>query len=50
MKPLIKRYALERNEGEHFGDFTIRCGMIKPTTEGKTFHDDVAEVESDQES
>lgn len=50
MKPLIKRYALERNEGEHFGDFTIRCGMIKPTTEGKTFHDDVAEVESDEEA
>lgn len=50
MKPLIKRYALERNEGERFGDFTIRCGMIKPTTEGKTFHDDVAEVESDDEA
>jgi len=50
MKPLIKRYALERNEGEQFGDFTIRCGMIKPTTEGKTFHDDVAEVESDEEA
>ena len=50
MKPLIKRYALERQDGEHFGDFTIRCGMIKPTTEGKTFHDDVAEVESDEEA
>ena len=50
MKPLIKRYALERKEGEHFGDFTIRCGMIKPTTEGKTFHDDVAENESDEEA
>ena len=49
MKPLLKRYALERQEGERFGDFTIRIGMIKPTTEGKTFHDDVAEVESDAE-
>lgn len=42
MKPLIKRYATERNEGERFGDFAIRIGMIKPTTEGKTFHDDVS--------
>ena len=50
MKPLLKRYALERQEGERFGDFTIRIGMIKPTTEGKTFHDDVAEEESDVEA
>lgn len=50
MKPLLKRYALERTEGEHFGDFTIRIGMIKATTEGKTFHDDVAEEESDVEA
>ena len=49
MKPLLKRYACEREDGERFGDFTIRIGMIKPTTEGKTFHDDVAEVESDDE-
>ncbi|KAF2838652.1 thiamine diphosphate-binding protein [Patellaria atrata CBS 101060] len=40
MKPLLKRYAIERNEGERFGDFCIRVGMIKPTTEGKTFHED----------
>lgn len=42
MKPLLKRYALEREDGERFGDFCIRIGMIKPTTEGKTFHDDVS--------
>jgi sulfite reductase (NADPH) hemoprotein beta-component len=42
MKPLLKRYALEREEGERFGDFTIRIGMIKPTTMGMTFHDDVS--------
>jgi sulfite reductase (NADPH) hemoprotein beta-component len=42
MKPLLKRYSLEREEGEHFGDFCIRIGMIKETTEGKTFHDDVS--------
>ena len=50
LKPLIKQYALERKEGERFGDFTIRIGMIKPTTEGKTFHEDVAEVEGEDES
>ncbi|KAI4242153.1 MAG: hypothetical protein L6R40_004196 [Gallowayella cf. fulva] len=49
MKPLLKRYALEREEGERFGDFVIRIGMIKATKEGKTFHEDVAEEESDAE-
>ncbi|MCJ1375065.1 hypothetical protein MMC20_006299 [Loxospora ochrophaea] len=49
MKALLKRYALEREEGEYFGDFVIRMGVIKPTTEGKTFHDDVAEGESEEE-
>ncbi|KAL9601050.1 MAG: hypothetical protein Q9219_002759 [cf. Caloplaca sp. 3 TL-2023] len=49
MKPLLKRYALERQDGEHFGDFVIRIGMIKPTKEGKSFHEDVAEEESDEE-
>jgi len=42
MKPLLKRFALERQEGERFGDFCIRIGMIKPTIDGKTFHDDVS--------
>jgi len=45
MKPLIKRFALERREGERFGDFVIRIGMIKPTTEGRTFHDDVSDFD-----
>ncbi|KAK3670197.1 Sulfite reductase [NADPH] subunit beta [Recurvomyces mirabilis] len=48
MKPLLKRYALERNEGERFGDFVIRIGMIKATREGRDFHDDTAEVEEDE--
>lgn len=50
MKPMLKQYALEREDGEHFGDFVIRVGYIKSTTEGKTFHDDVAEMESDEEN
>lgn len=43
LKPLFKRWSLERNEGEPFGDFCIRIGIIKPTTEGKFFHDDLPE-------
>jgi sulfite reductase (NADPH) hemoprotein beta-component len=43
LKPLFKRWALEREDGEHFGDFCIRIGEIKPTLEGKYFHDDVPE-------
>lgn len=50
MKPMLRRYALERKDAEHFGDWVIRAGYIKPTTEGKTFHDDVAEDESDAEA
>lgn len=50
MKPMLKRYAMERDTGEHFGDWVIRAGYIKPTSEGKTFHDDVAEAESDDEA
>lgn len=42
LRPLIKRYAAERNDGERFGDFAIRIGMIKPTLEGKAFHEDVS--------
>ena len=48
LKPMIRRYALERKEGEHFGDWTIRSGIIHRTIEGKAFHEDVAEVESDE--
>ena len=39
LKPMIKRYALERHEGEHFGDFVIRAGYIAPTSEGKLWYD-----------
>lgn len=40
LKPMIKRWALERHEGERFGDWTIRTGYIKPTTHGTTFWED----------
>ena len=44
LEPLLLRYASERTEGERFGDFVIRIGVIKPTTAGNTFHDDLALV------
>ncbi|EER38492.1 sulfite reductase beta subunit [Histoplasma capsulatum H143] len=56
LKELLKRYSLERHaatveggEPERFGDWCIRSGIIKETTEGKTFHDDVAEDDEDEE-
>lgn len=39
LKVLLSRYAKERNQGEHFGDFVIRAGIIKETTDGTNFHD-----------
>lgn len=49
MKDLLGRWARERNNGEHFGDWTIRAGIINETTEGKNFHENTAEEESDGE-
>jgi len=39
LRILLSRYAKERDEGEHFGDFVIRAGIIKATTDGTNFHD-----------
>lgn len=39
LKVLLPHYAKERQEGEHFGDFVIRAGVIKATTDGTNFHD-----------
>jgi sulfite reductase (NADPH) hemoprotein beta-component len=41
LAPIIRRYAKEREEGERFGDFTIRAGYVKATTEGRLFHEDI---------
>ncbi|KAF2103278.1 thiamine diphosphate-binding protein [Rhizodiscina lignyota] len=50
MKPMIKRYAKERDDGEKFGDWCIRSGLIVETTDGKNFHENTAEEESDEEA
>jgi sulfite reductase (NADPH) hemoprotein beta-component len=38
LKPLIQDYAKNREEGERFGDFTIRAGYVKATEHGRDFH------------
>ncbi|KMU81805.1 sulfite reductase hemoprotein beta-component [Coccidioides immitis RMSCC 3703] len=52
MKGLLNRYALERNvDGalpERFGDWCVRAGVIKETTEEKNFHEGVAEDEGEE--
>ncbi len=35
---LLPRYAKERLEDEHFGDFVIRAGVVKAVTDGTNFH------------
>ncbi|CAG8549022.1 1016_t:CDS:2 [Rhizophagus irregularis] len=39
LKPILNRYAKERNDGERFGDFVIRMGYVKATKNGKDFHE-----------
>ncbi|MCQ6267148.1 assimilatory sulfite reductase (NADPH) hemoprotein subunit [Fictibacillus sp. WQ 8-8] len=38
LKMLFPRFAKEREEGEHFGDFVIRAGIMEATTDGTNFH------------
>lgn len=42
LKPILLDYAKEREEGERFGDFTIRKGYVAATKAGNQFHADVA--------
>ncbi|MGG3209358.1 assimilatory sulfite reductase (NADPH) hemoprotein subunit [Geobacillus stearothermophilus] len=39
LRVLLSRYAKERLDGEHFGDFVIRAGIVKEVTDGTNFHD-----------
>ena len=41
LKPLIIRYAKERDKGEHFGDFVVRAGVVTATEHGNQFHKDI---------
>ncbi|GED14167.1 assimilatory sulfite reductase (NADPH) hemoprotein subunit [Aneurinibacillus migulanus] len=39
LRVLFSRYAKERREGEHFGDFVVRTDVVKAVTDGTNFHD-----------
>ncbi|WHY59073.1 assimilatory sulfite reductase (NADPH) hemoprotein subunit [Peribacillus simplex] len=39
LRALLSRYAKERQQGEHFGDFVINAGIVKEVTDGMNFHD-----------
>jgi sulfite reductase (NADPH) hemoprotein beta-component len=38
LRPILNRYAKEREEGEHFGDFVIRAEYVKEVRSGLDFH------------
>jgi sulfite reductase (NADPH) hemoprotein beta-component len=44
LKPLIQDYAKNREEGERFGDFTVRAGYVKATEHGRDFHKELNPV------
>ncbi|MBB6175669.1 sulfite reductase (NADPH) hemoprotein beta-component [Anoxybacillus tengchongensis] len=39
LRMLLSRYAKERFDGERFGDFVIRVGIVKEVTDGTNFYD-----------
>src|SRR5689334_11314494 len=41
LDPIFAAYAAERQDGEHFGDFTIRAGFVAKTGNGADFHANV---------
>ncbi|MEM0897072.1 MAG: NADPH-dependent assimilatory sulfite reductase hemoprotein subunit [Verrucomicrobiota bacterium] len=49
LRPIIHDYAQNREEGERFGDFTIRAGYVHATTAGNNFHDNIIEREPEPE-
>lgn len=44
LRPMLLAYAKEREEGERFGDFTIRKGYVAATTAESPFHADTGEL------
>jgi sulfite reductase (NADPH) hemoprotein beta-component len=45
--PIIRRYAIERNAGERFGDFVLRAGYVTPTGTAQDFHEAKAAAPSE---
>ena len=42
LSPLFESYAKKRSRDEHFGDYLIRAGVVKETTAGLNFHDNLS--------
>ena len=38
LSPLLRAYATERDDGERFGDFVVRTGVVAATRNGLDFH------------
>ncbi|MDF2790515.1 MAG: sulfite reductase, partial [Neobacillus sp.] len=38
LRVVLSRYAKEREQDEHLGDFVIRAGIVQATTDGTNFH------------
>ncbi|RIP34817.1 NADPH-dependent assimilatory sulfite reductase hemoprotein subunit [Staphylococcus gallinarum] len=38
LRPILLQYAKERTEGEHFGDFVVRAGIVEAVNDGQVFH------------
>ncbi|HKJ89499.1 MAG TPA: NADPH-dependent assimilatory sulfite reductase hemoprotein subunit, partial [Oceanipulchritudo sp.] len=39
LRPIVTRYAREREAGERFGDFCIRSGVVTPFETGNNYHE-----------
>ncbi len=37
LEPLLARFATEREEDEHFGDFLLRSGLVPAAVQGKDY-------------
>ncbi len=44
LSPLFESYAKKRSGDEHFGDYLIRAGVIKETTAGLNFHENLSPI------
>jgi sulfite reductase (NADPH) hemoprotein beta-component len=42
LAPVFASYAQERNDGERFGDYVIRAGVVQRTIAGLDFHANLA--------
>ena len=42
LSPLFESYAKDRTPNERFGDFVIRTGVVKQTTNGLDFHENLS--------